>query len=113
MSLYLATIMQSGSFAPSANVLVNTLGEDPEWSYVAEGFYTLISAGGVFLQDLTLLPSSTIIQQSGNGDFIFTKWTQPSENIVVLQTYNLETLELQELENPEAIKVKIEVLELE
>ena len=48
--LYIALVSQTGTSAPTAQVLVNTLGATPTFSYVEAGSYTL-TLTGVFDED--------------------------------------------------------------
>lgn len=53
--VYRALLTQSGTNAPTAIVLENTLGETPTFSYSNDGEYTLNTVGNVFTQDKTFI----------------------------------------------------------
>ena len=62
--VYTALLTQSGTNAPVATVLENTLG-DIQFGYSSPGHY-IISSNGLFLEDLTYC----FINNSNDGDFI-------------------------------------------
>ena len=51
---YVAQITQTGTNAPVANIIVNTLPETPTWAYGGVGFYQLFSAGNIFTPEKTV-----------------------------------------------------------
>ncbi len=62
--IYRALLSQSGTAAPTAVILENTLGEVPTFSYSATGLYLLTTVSPVFVVDKTSpLPGSGV---SGN-----------------------------------------------
>jgi hypothetical protein len=62
--VYTALLTQSGTNAPVATVLDNTLGEVITFEYVAVGNYNIISASGIFLQNKTAFFS---VNNTGGG----------------------------------------------
>ena len=52
--VYTALLTQSGTNAPVATVLENTLGEEPVWTRVSLGSYKLTSPNGIFDIDKTI-----------------------------------------------------------
>lgn len=63
---YVALLTQTGTNAPVATVLENTLGEVPVWSYDGEGEFLLATSNPVLTENKTaILIGSTL---SGNGN---------------------------------------------
>lgn len=79
--VYTALLTQSGTDAPVATVLENTIG-DIVWSYIEEGQYaiTLINA---FPENKTMIIPHSIVSE---GD-AFIKCTRASADVIALETY--------------------------
>jgi len=58
--VYKALLTQTGTDAPVATVLENTLGGTPVWSYSSTGSYTL-TLSGVFTENRTTFPTNGTI----------------------------------------------------
>lgn len=67
--VYTVLISQSGTSAPTAIVLQNTLGEVPTYGYSVVGHYTLVSPGGLFAQNKTFIMPNSFT--TGSDDDIF------------------------------------------
>ena len=59
---YVALVTQSGTNAPTANIIANTFPETPAWDYVDEGVYNLK------FEDFTLPAGLTIPAEPGSND---------------------------------------------
>lgn len=94
--VYKALLTQSGTSAPVATVLVNTLGVTPTFSYVGVGDYRLIVTGNIFVQAKTAI---LLAQNIGGGGAIDAIWNStndlaielPSDNVL---DYTLITIEV-------------------
>ena len=94
--VYKALLSQSGVSAPTATVLVNTLGVTPTFSYVGVGDYRLIVTGNIFVQAKTAI---LLAQNIGGGGAIDAIWNStndlaielPSDNVL---DYTLITIEV-------------------
>ena len=77
--VYKALLTQSGTSAPVATVLVNTLSGTPVWSYDSSGYY-LLTLTGEFLAGKTWTNPPSFIY-SWDGNF---KLTRESDNVIGL-----------------------------
>lgn len=70
VKVYRALLTQSGTNAPVATVLENTLGGDPVWSYIDVGQYAL-TLTGVFVETKTIMfinqDNAQVIRWLGNN----------------------------------------------
>lgn len=90
--VYTALLTQSGTAAPTALVLMNTLGEVPVFSYSATGTYIITSPGGLFPTSKTFvffgpLEIKTTVK-SGAVMFDSGAWTG---SIIKFFTYKTDT----------------------
>ena len=65
--VYTALLTQSGTNAPVATVLENTLGVDITWTYISTGNYVGTIPSGTFTADAYLTTPSTAIQTAANN----------------------------------------------
>jgi len=83
---YIALLSQSGTNAPTANVLENTLDEELTWTYTAVGYYTATS--NQFLRSKTaILINQTSTLNIGIGAFI-TASTVTTDDQVIINVYD-------------------------
>ena len=81
---YVAIVNQSGTAAPSATVLENTLGIAPTWARTSAGIYTL-TATGLFNVAKTFIKTSISIPESPhNGGFTIQASVHTSPNVILL-----------------------------
>lgn len=85
--VYSALLTQSGTSAPTATVLENTLGGTVVWSYVTTGTYDA-TLSGAFTADKTALFTSPIVN-ADNGDNILPILKRSSGNVVRLTGQNM------------------------
>ena len=85
--VYTALLTQSGTDAPVATVLENTLGGEVVWTRDSEGFY-FGTLNGVFLDNKTITLNSGIISQ---GDSFSIGTGILSEDIVYLSSKSLDS----------------------
>ena len=65
--VYTAFLTQSGTSAPTATVLENTLGATLSYSYVSEGLYGISASASVFDIDKTVIFTSIGVGGAGFG----------------------------------------------
>lgn len=82
--IYKALLTQTGTDAPVATVLENTLGEVPTFSYLGSGAYQVTSPGGIFVQAKTVLYPITSIDVDFSHSFIWNSTTQLYINTAML-----------------------------
>ena len=87
--VYTALLTQSGTDAPVATVLENTLG-DIVWSYASIGTYNAALEGAFILNKTSVKIGSFDALSSSYGYFSFTSESQP--DIYILQSYDLTDL---------------------
>ena len=80
--VYIATLTQTGTNAPIATVLENTLGEVPTWSYVSAGTYRLNTIGDVFVDGKTVL-FSTVERNNRGGENPLLQQITLSSSIII------------------------------
>jgi len=84
--VYRALLNQSGTNAPTAIVLENTLGETPTFGYDAAGVYTLNTVGNVFTTDKTFV----LVKTTPNADPFFVFYAGlGGENQLLLGVMNI------------------------
>ncbi len=84
--MYTALLSQSGTDAPVATVLQNTLGGTLVWARTGVGVYTATLAGA-FTENKTFLPNVFILSDSGipTGSIVVSRF---SPNIIKLESFN-------------------------
>ena len=84
---YVALISQTGTNAPTATVLENSLGGTPTFSYITIGNYdlTLTSA---FPASKTWVVGGSADISAGGGDFATLDIKRSTDNIIKLRTYD-------------------------
>lgn len=84
--MYTALLSQSGTDAPVATVLMNTLGGTVVWARTGVGVYTATLAGA-FTENKTFLPNVFILSDSGipTGSIVVSRF---SPNIIKLESFN-------------------------
>ena len=84
--MYTALLSQSGTDAPVATVLQNTLGGTVVWARTGVGVYTATLAGA-FTENKTFLPNVFILSDSGipTGSIVVSRF---SPNIIKLESFN-------------------------
>ena len=84
--MYTALLTQSGTDAPVATVLQNTLGGTVEWGRTGEGVYKA-TLEGAFTENKTFLPNVSILSDGGipNGSIVVSRF---SPNIIKLESFN-------------------------
>lgn len=87
--VYRATLTQSGTSAPVANILENTLGAIPVWSRIGTGDY-LLTLNGAFPVNKTLIETQQISSQNPNMPFRVIIATDP--NVIELQCLDGDSL---------------------
>ena len=87
--VYTALLTQSGTDAPVATVLENTLGGDVVWSYVSIGYYKATLIGG-FIEDKTFILTGSNISVN-TVDSATLNTNELSVNDFVLNTYDANT----------------------
>ena len=89
--VYKALLTQSGTDAPVATVLVNTLSGTPVWSYSGEGAY-LLTLTGEFVTTKTIVTIGQTNNNGGGGSGTFVQYnsTNQSDNYVVLNSYDVD-----------------------
>lgn len=86
VKVYRALLTQTGTDAPVATVLANTLGGTVEWYYDGTGQYTA-TLTGVFLAGKTCLPSvGTVTALDGITTVVVTAFYRVDDDNVRLQT---------------------------
>lgn len=86
---YRALLTQSGTDAPAATVLENTLGETPTPSYNGTGDYTFSTVGNVFTENKTFFVYPSTICDPGTG-VKFIKVTRNNAGSYNIATANAE-----------------------
>lgn len=86
--VYTALLTQSGTDAPVATVLENTLGEDITFSYESEGWYNVVS-DGLFVENKTTCEISNTTQETYGYETI----KRVSESIIRINSISSETIE--------------------
>ena len=87
--VYTALLTQSGTDAPVATVLQNTLGGDIVWSYESIGQY-IAEVNGLFMQGKTTLHiSNKVTHVSAGGDMTYS-YVNDTDSITI-NTYKFET----------------------
>lgn len=100
--VYVALLTQSGTNAPVATVLKNTLGSEVVWSYTFEGIYNGATTNSIFSPTKTI--GYTYSGWDDDSNFIgFIVSVFDSTNIRLINTIN------DRLDNHVSIRVKIEV----
>jgi len=74
--VYKALLTQTGTSAPVATVLVNTLGDTPIYSYVGDGSFEINTTDAIFEQLKTALYPITSIDVEFSHSFIWSSTTQ-------------------------------------
>ena len=72
--VYKAILTQTGTDAPVAIVLENSLGEVPVWNYIYPGVYSLDAAESIFTENKTLVQFNTprtITDDLATNKFVF------------------------------------------
>jgi len=69
--VYKALLTQTGTSAPVATVLVNTLGEVPTWAYDSLGYYKLSITGGFDVTKTFVNVGTSYNQSGGFGNPLF------------------------------------------
>lgn len=87
--IYKALLTQSGTDAPVATVLVNTLSGTPVWSYLSVGQYQLTLASEFVLGKTTVLLGCA--DQAASDAFYYTIDSTVQPNGVSMQTINVTT----------------------
>jgi hypothetical protein len=84
--MYTALLSQSGTDAPVATVLMNTLGGTVVWARTGVGVYTATLAGA-FTENKTFLPNVSILSDGGipTGSIVVSRF---SPNIIKLESFN-------------------------
>ena len=86
--VYTALLTQSGTDAPVATVLENTLGYNITWGYSNVGVYTAIGLPNTFEDD-----KFAFIQGAGNSSSLASLWAYniagPPNNTLILECYDL------------------------
>ena len=85
--VYRALLTQTGTDAPTAIILENTLGEVPTFNYVGVGTYELEVSANIFLETKTFFFSSQIdgAQSQGGGNPEYT-YLRASDNVFFIAT---------------------------
>lgn len=85
---YVALISQSGTSAPTANVILNELGGTVVWSRAGAGQY-LATLSGAFTSGKTFVPNNkyVITDTGGGSDARRIEVTNPNTNIIAVQTF--------------------------
>lgn len=83
--VYRALLSQSGTDAPTAIVLENTLGETPTFSYAGAGTYGLNTVGNVFTTNKTFVMLNPYSE--GNDTTVVNTATKAGGNTVQLNSY--------------------------
>ena len=79
---YVALLTQTGTDAPVATVLENTLGEVPVWSRDDVGEYFLTASGNIFVQDKTAILIGS--PSSGAGNQALAMWQSVTQIFVAV-----------------------------
>lgn len=87
--VYVALLNQTGTNAPVATVLENTLGEVPTFTYNSNGNYTLNTASAILLATKTVVSISNVLD-IGNPMAIYAGRT--SDTAIVINTYSMNDL---------------------
>jgi hypothetical protein len=107
VKVYEALLTQSGTDAPTATILRNTLGVVPTLSYVSPGIYRL-NASGAFDENKTIVMIGTGETANPTEQFIVTR----TDNYIIILTTSINFTtktydELDELLNYTPIQIKI------
>jgi hypothetical protein len=86
--VYVANITQTGTSAPAATVLENTLGVTPTWARSSVGVYTL-TATGAWVTNKTTLPDAKFSLMGEDDDWGFTSWARTSADVLTMETRTL------------------------
>jgi hypothetical protein len=87
--VYVALLTQTGTDAPVATVLENTLGEVPTFAYNGNGDYTLNAVSAIFLDGKTDVSISNVLDL-GNPMAIYAG--RSSDTSISINTYTLNNL---------------------
>ena len=80
--VYVANITQTGTDAPVATILENTLGVTPTWSRFGPGDYRLTSTG-LFVSNKVAMPNSKSFEGGGGGTALrLTFWDRISADVI-------------------------------
>jgi len=83
--IYVANITQSGTSAPSATILENTLGVTPTWARAGIGQYTL-TATGAWVTNKTALPDSRVFIGGEDSDEVSASiWVRTSADVLTMR----------------------------
>ena len=91
--VYKALLTQSGTNAPVATVLVNTLGETPVFSYDSTGVYLLTTSGNNFISQKWCAK-----QGAGNSLSLVSLWIdRVSDNQLYIENYDIGNVGVSQL----------------
>ena len=85
---YVALLTQSGTSAPVATVLKNTLGGTVVWSYVSQGNY-MATLTGAFPETKTGVQATLSFTGQGNGGLVEVVWNDVNSLAVATKTVDL------------------------
>lgn len=99
--VYTALLSQTGTNAPTATVLENTLGGTVFWSREAAGFYNATLAG-VFT-----LNKTTVLITQGNGQAIYSGYGDASTNYVNLLGSSFSGMQIDNLLDRTTVEIRV------
>ncbi len=104
--VYVALLTQTGTNAPVATVLKNTLGGVPVWSYVSAGVYRLTLASA-FTANKTNVEKPVVVWSAASvGDDAYYRLTKISTSIIEL-VYTFNGVETDGELNKDFIKIEV------
>lgn len=83
---YVANVTQSGTTAPVATVLENTLGGTPVWARSGVGEYTLTLTGAFPADKVFTLPNNITYYSTGLGKLVNVQVIRTSNNVLTVFT---------------------------
>lgn len=93
--VYVASLTQSGTDAPVANVFVNTLGIDITWSRTGEGEYVGNVSEPIFSDSNTFSSIFSNVNSTGNEKILLIGFREsPNRLQVICQNYSITQVDL-------------------